>query len=182
MNRYRSYRVKSMVARGGSIPWAVIVILAAAIAGCAFDPPPQGTPGGFGNGDPASIPAFQQSVSSGRAVSRLSLPKVGGGNAELIAALLDPAVISTGTRVPDADAAKMRRAVLEALSHPSANPARLFFVGRAYALEQRPNLVVLLICDSCGTGALAMRTAGHDGDTVLSPQFDLSVLGSLFTP
>jgi len=164
------------------IAWLVSLLLATMVIGCESDPIPQGTPGGFGNGDPATVPAFRQAVGAGHTVLRLTLPKVGGGNAELIRALLTPPVVSTGDKASEADAVKMREAVLDGLAHPSAKPARLFYIARAYAVEHHRNPVVLLICDPCGTATVAMRTDGKDGDVVIAPQFDLSVLGPLFTP
>ena len=159
-----------------AIAWVI------ALVGCASVSSPQGTAGGFGEGDPASIPTFRRIVSAGHSVLKEPLPKVGGGNAQLIRALLSPAAISAGEREPDTDAGKMRQTLSQALGSPSTKPSRLFFVSRAFAFEDARDSVVLLICDDCGTAALAMQPAGKDSEVVLSPQFDLSVLGSLFAP
>jgi len=179
---HRSYRIEPTTVRRRPIAWLITLLLAGMVVGCESDPIPQGTPGGFGNGDPATVPAFRKAVVAGHTVIRLTIPNVGGGNAELIRALLTPPAVSTGDKASEADAAKMREAVLDGLAHPSAKPARLFYIGRAYALEHRRNPVVLLICDPCGTATLTMRTEGKDGDVVIAPQFDLSVLGPLFAP
>lgn len=165
-----------------SLRWPLACLAVLMLAGCDFLSPPVVTPGGFGDGDPASVPAFQSALATGRPVVKEPLPKVGGGNGPLIRALLQPAAISAGQHARNTDATMMRSVIQQAVGRPSATPARLFFVSRAYAFPDGGNPVVLLICDPCATAALAMQPAGKDGDVVLSPQFDLSPLGPLFAP
>ena len=162
-----------------SLPRAAALSLLLTAGGCA---PPEGTAGGFGPGDPAAVPAFRETIAASQTVSRLALPKTGGGNAELIRALLSPAAIAAGARQSASTAVAMREAVPRALGQPSARPARLFQIERAFALTGSGRPVVVLICDTCGTATLAMRPAGETGDVILPPQFDLGALGASLPP
>ena len=168
--------------------WFVGLLLALVTSGCektestgaTAGEPPIVTAGGFGHGDPGAVPAFHRALLAGQTVTRLTPPRTGGGNMELINALFSPGVLSAGQRQPRARA--LRDAVTEALDHPSARPSRLFYIERAYALEGSGPTVLLLICDSCRTATLAMRPGGKGNDVVLPPQFDLSKLEASFSP
>ncbi|MSP01256.1 MAG: hypothetical protein EXR07_09455 [Acetobacteraceae bacterium] len=162
---------------------AIGLVLIAMVAGCETSPPPPlMTQGGFDNGDPASIPAFRERLTAARPVVRQSLPKVGGGNAGVIRTLLSPTAIAGGQRLPGKDETAIRGALLRSLDHPSAKPARLFYISRAFAFRDREHPIVLLICDTCGTAALAMRATGADQHVVLSPQLDIGDLGLPVVP
>jgi hypothetical protein len=135
----------------------------------------QVTPGGFGNGDPATIPAFRQALAENRPLFRLKVPEVAGGMPGLIRTLVSSDVRTEGEPQSETAAKSLRRAILAALDHPSESPSRLYFVRTAFAFAGRGPPIVVLVCELCGTATLAMRAIGEEAP-MLSPQLDLKSL------